>query len=178
MTEKIIIAGSGGQGVLFSGKLIAHSAMQAGLNVTMIPAYGAEMRGGTANCSIIISDSPIKNPVIEKPDTFLCLNESSLKRFESIIPEKGMLFLNSSLIKTDFQKENLTLKKVPANDLAKESGDKRLVNMPFLGAYFKENPAISIDDVIKSLSNIISEHYKNLIENNKRGLMLGYNYEA
>lgn len=172
MTERIIIAGFGGQGVLFSGKLLAYAGMLEGYHTIMVPTYGAEMRGGTANCSVILSHDEIASPIVEIPDTIICLNEPSYDRFSKIVDqEEGLTIYNANaLSKTGGEREIGIL----AENLAKEAGDKRIVNMPIVGAYAKIREILKLDTVIRALSGIISEHYKKLLTINEKALNLGY----
>ncbi|MBI4978673.1 MAG: 2-oxoacid:acceptor oxidoreductase family protein [Spirochaetes bacterium] len=174
MTERIIIAGFGGQGVLFSGKLLAQAGMMAGFNVTEIPSYGAEMRGGTANAAIIISDKEIASPIIETPTTFLCLNAPSLERFIDSLAPGGLLVLNTSLVKNKPPKDDITIIGVNANDLAAEAGNPGVVNMPVIGAYLKARGVLTLAIVERALDKVISEKHKDLLAINKKALTAGF----
>ncbi|MEK6795233.1 MAG: 2-oxoacid:acceptor oxidoreductase family protein [Spirochaetota bacterium] len=174
MTERIIIAGFGGQGVLFSGKLLAQAAMMAGFNVTEIPSYGAEMRGGTANAAITISDTEIGSPIIEQPSSLLCLNIASFERFEADLLPKGMLVVNTSLVKNKSSRDDINIVEVNANDLAREAGNPAIVNMPVIGAYIKASGIVPFETAMRALEAVISDKYRDLLAVNKRALELGY----
>jgi len=136
MYHDIIIAGFGGQGVLFMGNLLAQSGMEEGYNVTFMPAYGVEMRGGTANCNIIISSEPVGSPIPDTPCSGLIMNEVSLARFEKSIRKDGSLFFNSSLVPPEkVTRQDLQCMAVPANDLAKKLGSDQVASMVMLGCF-------------------------------------------
>ena len=136
MYHDVVIAGFGGQGVLFMGNLLAQSGMEEGYNVTFMPAYGVEMRGGTANCNVILSSDPVGSPIPDAPMSGLIMNEASLLRFEQSIREEGHLFINSSLVSTDkLNREDLQCVAVPANDLAKQLGNDQVASLVMLGCF-------------------------------------------
>lgn len=174
MTERIIIAGFGGQGVLFSGKLVAQAAMMAGFNVTEIPSYGAEMRGGTANAAITISTEEIGSPIIERPSSLISLNIASFERFQGDVLPGGMLVVNTSLVKNKSSRDDINIVEVNANDLAREAGNPGIVNMPAIGAYLKAKGIIPFDTAMKALEAVISDKYRDLLAVNKKALELGY----
>ncbi len=134
MERSIIIAGSGGQGILFLGKMIAYATMHEGKKVTWFPSYGAEMRGGTANCTVIISDEMIGSPVVIKPEILIAMNGSSLDRFLPTLRKRGMLFYDSSLITKPVGRRDILQIPVPATGIAGETGSPKLANMVMLGA--------------------------------------------
>ncbi len=175
MTEKIMIAGSGGQGVLFSGKLLAEAAIKAGYNVIMVPSYGAEMRGGTANCTVIISDEEILSPIIDKPDTLICLNGPSLEKFENKVKNHGLLLFNNDSKNEKILRDDITVFSINGEELAIAAGSSKIVNMPFIGAYTKISKLIPINVVLDTISEIVSEHYKKILEINIKALKIGYN---
>ncbi|MFA5058804.1 MAG: 2-oxoacid:acceptor oxidoreductase family protein, partial [Opitutaceae bacterium] len=140
--ERIIIAGFGGQGVLMIGKLLAHAGMMEGKNVTWLPAYGPEMRGGTANCNVIISDDIIGAPIVTEATCVIAMNLPSLDRFESFVRPGGWLLANSSLIpRTPVRRDVQTLA-IPVNDLAQEQGSPKVANVVMLGAYLAVTPVV------------------------------------
>lgn len=175
MRESIVISGSGGQGVLFSGKLLAKAAVEAGYFVSVVPSYGAEMRGGTANCALIISDEKINNPIVSKPDSILCFNEPSLLRFQNTISENGILFVDKSFSSQVSVSSGVRIVTIDSLALAEEAGSKKIVNMPFIGAYSKVRQLISLETLTSTVSTIISEHYKVFLETNFKALSLGFN---
>jgi len=173
MERRIIIAGSGGQGVLFFGKLLAQAAMIEGREVSWFPSYGAEMRGGTANCTVIISDHEIGSPVVQNPSAMLILNEASFKRFESRIRPSGYLFLNTSLVQQAASREDVNRIEVKANDIAVELGDSRIANMVMLGAFLRKTGVVSMGSVLNALKAVLPAHRHSLLSLNERALKCG-----
>ena len=173
MREEIIIAGFGGQGIMFAGTLLAQGAMLEGLQVTFFPSYGAEMRGGTANCSLIISDEEIGSPVVAHPSSCLLLNQPSLDKFEERMREKGLLILNSSLVDRGVERKDLKITEVPATEMAIKLGNVKVANMIALGAYLKKSKIIPLKAVIKSLPKILGEKKKDLLEINEKAIEKG-----
>ncbi len=175
--ENVIIAGFGGQGVLFIGRLLAHAAMKEGKNVTWIPSYGPEMRGGTANCTVVISDEVIGAPVITSPNTLIVMNNPSLDAFEPRLKTTGLLIINSSLITHETKRNDITVIKVPANKIAFEVGDDRSANMVLLGAYIARVKVVAKKNILKALQKVLGERKKQLFELNKiafgKGLEIG-----
>lgn len=152
--EETIIAGFGGQGIILSGKLLAHTGMQAGKNVTYMPSYGAEVRGGTANCMVVLSDKPVASPVVTYPNSLVAMNKASLNKFAGRVKSDGLLIYNSSLIDTglpDDVAENVRLIAVPADEIAVKLGSKKSANMVALGAYLEARGILSIEQTAKSL---------------------------
>lgn len=173
----IMIAGSGGQGVLLIGKLLAWAGILEGMNVTWFPSYGAEMRGGTANCTVIISDEIIGSPIVQNPGAFIIMNSASLERFEKKIKPKGLIILNSSLINQSGRRKDLEVVKIPANEIAEGIGDMRVANMVMTGALIGRKKEISLDAVKRALKKVIPASKANLIEFNERALESGYLYK-
>lgn len=176
MREEIIMAGSGGQGIMFAGTLLAHAAMEEGLNVTYFPSYGAEMRGGTANCKVIISDENIGSPVVTNPSTLLAMNESSLERFNPKVKRGGLIVVNSSLLKKEIKTDDVEILKIPATELAEKLGDSRVANMVILGAYINKKKAVSLERTMDSLKKVLGEGKKNLLKLNREALRKGEEY--
>jgi len=144
MTTATTFAGFGGQGVLLMGYVLSHGAMLKGLNVTYFPSYGTEMRGGTANCTVIVSEKKIASPVASHPDILVAMNYPSLAKFESTVKEGGLVFINSSLIDARPQREDITAVPVPAGVLARESGSDRQANMIMVGAIMAKTGLLSL----------------------------------
>lgn len=167
--EEVLIAGFGGQGILFAGKLLAHTAMKAGKEVTFMPSYGAEIRGGTANCMVIISDSSIASPLVTKPDCLIAMNKASLNKFSGRIKEGGLLIMNSSLIEDKGRlDESIEVLAIPADDLAVELGNQKAANMIVLGAYLQKRSFVSLDTAAGGLPEILAKrHHKTLTVNGK-----------
>ena len=172
MTEKIIIAGSGGQGAMLLGKVLAAAALLEHKYVTWLPSYGAEVRGGTAHCMVVISDDEIGSPYIDKADTFLALNKPSLEKFLSRLKSGGLLVINSSLVSSDEGYRGKILRH-PFTDMANGLGNIKVANMIMLGCYLAKNRIIDIMSVLKAMEDISPDDKKSLIEINKKALFLG-----
>ncbi|MDA3850259.1 MAG: 2-oxoacid:acceptor oxidoreductase family protein [Spirochaetaceae bacterium] len=158
MTEEIIVAGFGGQGVLLAGKMLAVAAMRQGKHVSHIPSYGAEMRGGTANCSVVISDEEIASPTIEHPSVLIVLNEPSLKKFEKTMAPGGLLLVNTTLIKAKAEREDIKVVYQDFTDFAREAGSDKSANMAALGCLIKEKNFIcSLEALINALDEAVSQ---------------------
>lgn len=170
----LMIAGSGGQGILLIGKLLAWAGMLEGMNVTWFPSYGAEMRGGTANCTVIISDETIGSPIVQNPGAFIIMNAASFERFEKKVKPGGIIILNSSLVRIDVKREDLEIFKIPANEIAEKVGDVRVSNMVMVGALINKTGAISLKAVKEAMKNVIPASKTTLLTLNERALEAGY----
>jgi 2-oxoglutarate ferredoxin oxidoreductase subunit gamma len=175
MLIKTIFAGFGGQGVLSMGLNLAQAAMLEGKNVTYLPSYGAEVRGGTANCTVAVSDEEIASPVASSPDFVVALNYPSLVRFQHQIQSGGLLLVNSSLADAEVSRGDIDIVGVPANSIAEELGSPRSANMVMLGALTKKSNIVSISSVIDGLKEALKNKRK-LIAVNEKALMAGYDY--
>jgi 2-oxoglutarate ferredoxin oxidoreductase subunit gamma len=175
MLIKTIFAGFGGQGVLSMGLNLAQAAMLEGKNVTYLPSYGAEVRGGTANCTVAVSDEEIASPVASSPDFVVALNYPSLVRFQHQIQSGGLLLVNSSLADAEVSRGDIDIAGVPANSIAEELGSPRSANMVMLGALTKKSNIVSISSVIDGLKEALKNKRK-LIAVNEKALMAGYDY--
>lgn len=153
----VVMAGFGGQGLMFIGKLLAYSAMKAGKHVTWIPSYGPEMRGGTANCTVVISDEEIGSPVITTPQALIIMNNPSLEAFEPRLQSQGLLLLNTSLITHTVTRKDIEAIAIPANDIAAEVGEKRAANMVMLGAYVARTNVVSREVVLEGLKELFGK---------------------
>ena len=173
MQTEIIIAGFGGQGVLFAGQLLAYTAMDSGHEVTWIPSYGPEMRGGTANCTVVISDDEIGAPTVRNPKAALVLNLPSLDKYESLVIPGGVLIANASLINREFQREDLQSVMIPANEIAEAIGDKRLINMVILGAMLAKLPVLPLEVIKNALKDHLPERHRRLLPLNYEALRQG-----
>lgn len=173
MREEAILAGFGGQGVIFMGKFLAYLGMREGKQVTFIPSYGAEVRGGTANCTVIISSEKIASPVSLKPSTVIVMNRPSLDKFESRIEKGGLLLVNSSLIFRQSKRDDLDIVKVPATEIATDMGNVRVANMVILGAYLAKKKFVSVEKSCQYLENILPRRAEHLLEINKKALRQG-----
>ncbi|SHN57083.1 2-oxoacid:acceptor oxidoreductase family protein [Desulfovibrio litoralis] len=172
----VILAGFGGQGILLIGNLLAYAAMNSGLNTSYIPVYGPEMRGGTANCTVVISDEDICSPLVKHPKALIAMNQPSLEKFMPRLESGGMQIINSSLINIqDFRKDIKTIC-VPANGLAEKINSPKLANMVILGAFIKATQILPLTEVKKSLNDVISSHYMHLKTKNEEALELGFDF--
>lgn len=173
MFEQILIAGFGGQGVLSAGQLIAYAGMLEGKHVAWIPSYGPEMRGGTANCGVTVSEKEISSPVVSEPTILIAMNGPSLEKFEKTVLPGGLILLNSSLIKIKVNRGDVRKVYVPANEIAEEIGNSKVAVNVVLGALIKLTGVVALDSLIKSLHKVLPLHRHNLIEINKNALERG-----
>jgi 2-oxoglutarate ferredoxin oxidoreductase subunit gamma len=178
MQTELIIAGFGGQGVLFAGQLLAYTAMEEGLEVTWIPSYGPEMRGGTANCTVVISDDEIGSPLVRNPQVLLALNRPSLDKYEQSIRAGGLLVANASLIDRPVERTDLRTVMVPANEIAEGIGSIRMTNMVMLGSLIANLPIVSQEAVIRAVRAHTSARHQNLISANIEAIQAGAAYLA
>jgi 2-oxoglutarate ferredoxin oxidoreductase subunit gamma len=176
MQTEIIIAGFGGQGVLFAGQLLAYAAMDSGKNVTWIPSYGPEMRGGTANCTVVISDEEIGSPTVRNPRAAMVFNLPSFDKYEPLVVKNGVLIANASLINRDFEREDLESVLIPANEIAEAIGNRRLTNMVMLGAMLEKLPVLPVDAIQKALEDHLPERHRHLMSFNMEALRQGYEF--
>lgn len=175
--KKTVFAGFGGQGVLMMGYVYAVAAMRDGCEVTYLPSYGAEMRGGTANCTVAVSDEEIFSPVASSPDYAVIMNNPSLTRFESTINEKGIVILNTSLVDTEITRKDISAVKLPANKIAREEfGNERSVNMIMLGAFVTKTKMTSLDSIMGALEEISKGKKVAMMKLNRKSLDLGAEY--
>ncbi|HUV40529.1 MAG TPA: 2-oxoacid:acceptor oxidoreductase family protein [Sedimentisphaerales bacterium] len=172
--QQVIIAGFGGQGIILAGKLLAQTAMQAGKEVTFMPAYGAEVRGGTANCAVIIADEPIACPLVSKPDSLIAMNKASLTKFGPRAESGALVLINSSLV-DDMPafEQPLEIIDIPAGDLAVELGNVKVANMVALGAYLEKTGILSIDTAAECLKDVLAERYHKTLPLNIAALKRG-----
>lgn len=176
MQTEIILAGFGGQGVLFAGQLLAYTGMDSGYHVTWIPSYGPEMRGGTANCTVIIADEEIGSPTIRNPKGAAVFNLPSLDKYEPLVSSGGVLIANASLITRDIKRSDIVGVMIPANKIAESLGSRRLTNMVMLGALLTELPVLTIEQLEEGLKNHIPERHRNMLEANFNALRTGHAY--
>ncbi len=177
MYQDVIMAGFGGQGVMLIGNLLAYAGMEHGLNVTYIPVYGPEMRGGTANCTVVVSDDAIGSPIIRSPKSLIIMNRPSLDKFQPQLVDGGVLVLNASLIDTGLaDASRVKVVAVPANEIADGLGNTRMANMVALGAYVAATGVLPLSVVEESLSHVIAKHYSHLIPKNAEALRAGAAY--
>ncbi len=179
--QDVIIAGFGGQGVMVIGNLLAQTAMECGLHVTFIPVYGAEMRGGTANCTVVLDEHPIGSPLVREPMSTIVLNGPSLAKFQSRLQPEGVQIVNSSLIDVKDASVLDTHKKsvcIPVNDIAHGLGSVKMANMVALGAWLKATEALPLKAVEEAMYRVVSAHYTHLVPGNIRAIEAGYNFNT
>ncbi|NPA07025.1 MAG: 2-oxoacid:ferredoxin oxidoreductase subunit gamma [Chloroflexi bacterium] len=176
MQTEIIIAGFGGQGILFAGQVLAYAAMDAGMEVTWFPSYGPEMRGGTANCTVILSDQEIGSPLVKHPQALIAMNAPSLDKFEPLVRPGGVVVVNASLAHRGIERTDVKGIEIPANHIAEELGDRRLANMVAVGAMLTLLPVLEMDQVKQALRDHLPERRRNLLEPNMRALDAGAAY--
>ena len=173
MYEDLLIAGFGGQGIIFAGKLLAYAGLKESKEVVYFPSYGAEMRGGTANCTVIISDSPISSPVVANPQNAIMMSHPSYLKFFPRIKAKGRGLINSSLVKGELFREDIEIIKIPANEIAERIGSSRIANMVALGAWVKKTGVVEVESLIGSFKKVISADKLDLLSLNEKALREG-----
>lgn len=173
MEDRIIIAGFGGQGVMAMGQMLTYAGMIEDKNVSWLPSYGPEMRGGTANCNVIVSDRDVGSPVVVEASTTIVLNKPSLDKFEDSVVAGGRLFINSSLIDRKFQREDIDIYYIPANEIAMELGNSRVANMVMLGAYLKVSGTVGLDSIYEAFKYVFGESKAHLLPINKEAINRG-----
>ncbi len=171
--KKTVFAGFGGQGVLMMGYVYAVAAMNDGRHVTYLPSYGAEMRGGTANCTVAVSDDEIFSPVASTPDFAVIMNKPSLVKYENMMRNEGTLFLNSSVIFDELSREGLFDVRIPANEIARELGSDRVVNMIMLGAFVAHTKQTSLESIMNGLQEIVKGKSSAVMKLNRKALDRG-----
>ena len=174
MQKEIIISGFGGQGVLFAGQVLAYAAMDTGKDVTWIPSYGPEMRGGTANCTVVIADHEIGSPLVRNPQLAIALNLPSFDKYEELLAPGGTLIVNKSMVDRDAKRNDISIIFVPCNEIAEEIGDKKLLNMVAIGALLSALPELSIRDLEKALEGHLPARHKHLLPKNYEALKRGF----
>ena len=176
MMVEMICAGFGGQGVMLIGNLLAYAAMRQGLNTTYIPVYGPEMRGGTANCTVVMDEHAIGSPLVREPLSTIILNEPSLTKFQPRLHRDGVQVVNASLVDKGLLDASLRTVYIPVNDMAHELGNVKMANMVALGAWLKATGALPLNVVQDALNRVVSAHYAKLISANAKALEQGYNF--
>ena len=173
MQTEIITAGFGGQGVLFTGQLLTYAAMDEGREVTWIPSYGPEMRGGTANCTVVISNEEIGSPMVSNPQAVIAMNLPSLDKYENKVRAGGVLVVNESMVDRVVARIDIKVVMVKANDIAEELGDKRMTNMVLLGALIANLPVLPLEAIQKALAGHLPERHHKLLPKNYEALKRG-----
>ena len=172
-TTQYLFAGFGGQGILFSGKFLAYKGLSEEKQVSWLPSYGPEMRGGTASCSVIISDTPVGSPIVSKPDVLVAMNLPSLDKYEDAVVPGGTIFVDSTLIERKVNRTDVTVHYIPATGLANENGMPTLANMIIVGKIMGEMNEFNKESIDKALSKVISARHADMLDFNLKALNLG-----
>ena len=173
MQTEIILAGFGGQGIMFAGQILSYTAMDAGKEVTWIPSYGPEMRGGTANCTVTIADEEIGSPLVQYPPAALVMNLPSLDKYEPLVKPGGVLVINSSMVDRPAKRTDVTVVNIPCNEIAEGLGNPRLANMVAIGALLAALPVVKLSDLEAALNAHMPGRHKNLLPKNVEALQKG-----
>ena len=176
MTYETIFAGFGGQGILFAGKVVAYAGMIEGKNVSHLPSYGPEMRGGTANCSVIVSDEDVASPIITEPSAIVVMNGPSLDKFEDAVVPGGKIFIDSALITRECKRDDVDVYTLPATQMANDMGFPKLANMIMVGKLIKETGMFTWDQLKGAVTKLVPAAKAAMLESNIKALEAGYNY--
>lgn len=174
MSHQVVMAGFGGQGVMLIGTLLTYAGMQEGKAVSWLPSYGPEMRGGTANCSVCVSDAPIASPVVSEPTAVIAMNLPSYEKFSKALVPGGCLIVNSNLANVENTREDIEFYSIPANEEADNLGSERVANMVCLGSLLGAQDIVCLDTVIEILPKVIQEKYHHLLDLNVKALKRGF----
>ncbi len=177
-TTQVLIAGFGGQGILFAGKFLAYAGLLQGRNVSWLPSYGPEMRGGTANCSVILSDTQVGSPIVGHPDILIAMNLPSLEKYENEVPAGGCIFVDSSLVNRAVKRDDVKVFPIPATSISTEKGYDTLANMILMGHVIAHTHVIPDDMIRPAMQKVVSARHADLLEKNIEALNLGVNYQA
>lgn len=173
MTEEIVISGFGGQGVLSLGQILSYSAIMENKEVSWMPSYGPEMRGGTANCIVIVSDNKVSSPILTKFDTVIALNQPSVDKFEKAVKPGGTLIYESTTVINPPTRKDINIYGIPAASEAAKLENTKVMNMIVLGAFLKKRPIITLENVIAGLKKTLPERYHNLLPLNEKAIKIG-----
>ena len=176
-TTEILIAGFGGQGILFSGKFLAYKGLMEDIQVSWLPSYGPEMRGGTANCNVILSDEPVGSPIITAPDVLIAMNLPSLEKYVDTVVKDGQIYVDSSLINIKVERDDVQVFYIPATQMAKEAGIATLANMIIVGHLLENHPELSFDGAAEVVDKLVPPKKAALKELNMKALSLGKDYK-
>ena len=173
---QILIAGFGGQGVLFAGKVLAYKGLEENKQISWLPSYGPEMRGGTANCSVIISDTPVGSPIVSEPDILIVMNLPSLDKYENAAAPGAKVFIDSFLIERKVERNDIEAYYIPATKIARGMGIPTLANMVLLGKVIKDTEVVSMEGLKDALAKTVSAKHPELLEANLKAIQAGYEY--
>jgi len=174
MQHTTVFGGFGGQGILFAGKVLAQAAVIDGLTCSWMPSYGPEMRGGTASCTVIVSDRPIGSPIVDAADSVIALNPPSMAKFEPLLIPQGLLVLNASLIEAEPRRTDLEVVPIPCTALARTAGDDRLVSVVALGGLLARRPIVTLDAVRQAIAELLGRKHPELVEADIAALARGF----
>ena len=177
-TTQVLIAGFGGQGILFAGKFLAYKGLMEDLQVSWLPSYGPEMRGGTANCNVILSESPVGSPIVTNPDVLIAMNLPSLLKYVNSVVPGGQIYVDSTLIDAKVERTDVEVFYIPATQMAKDNGIATLANMVIVGHLLEHNPELSFDGVDAVVTKLVPPAKAALVELNMKALNLGKSYNA
>ena len=175
-TTQILIAGFGGQGILFAGKFLAYKGLLEGLQVSWLPSYGPEMRGGTANCNVILSEEAVGSPIVTDPDVLIAMNLPSLEKYESTVVPGGQIYVDSTLISKKVERSDVQVFYIPATKMANDAGVPTLANMVMMGCVLKNNPELTFDGTAETMQKLVPAKKANLVELNMKALEAGRDY--
>ena len=176
-TTQILIAGFGGQGILFAGKFLAYKGLMEDIQVSWLPSYGPEMRGGTANCNVILSDTPVGSPIITAPDVLIAMNLPSLQKYVDTVVPGGQIYVDSSLIEEKVQRTDVDVFYIPASQLARDNDIATLANMIIVGHLLENHPELSFDGTAAVVEKLVPAKKAALVELNNKALNLGREYK-
>ena len=177
-TTQILLAGFGGQGILFSGKFLAYKGLMEDLQVSWLPSYGPEMRGGTANCNVILSDDPVGSPIVTQPDILVAMNLPSLQKFIASVTPGGQVYVDSSLIEEKVERTDVTVFYIPVTQMARENDIPTLANMIMMGHVLENHPELSFEGTDAVVNKLVPPKKAALVELNMKALTLGKEYKA
>ena len=176
-TTQILIAGFGGQGILFAGKFLAYKGLMEDQQVSWLPSYGPEMRGGTANCNVILSDTPVGSPIVTQPDVLIAMNLPSLQKYVDTVAPGGQVYVDSALIDAKVERTDVEVFYIPATQMAKDNGIASLANMIIVGHLLENNPELSFDGTDAVVTNLVPPKKAALVELNMKALQMGKEYK-
>lgn len=173
MNTEILLAGFGGQGILFAGKVLAYGGLECGREISWLPSYGPEMRGGTANCSVVIGSEPVGSPLVTEPDILIVMNTPSYDKFIRTVKKGGMVFADTSMTDISFRRDDISFYGIPATELSGQNGLDGMANIILLGKVLKESGLFTMEEITAGLEKCISQKKKNLMNKNLEALKIG-----